>query len=195
LLLSFGIPLLLGGDERGRTQHGNNNAYCQDNEVTWFDWSTMDRGLLDFTKSLLKFRSTHPVFRRRRFLQGVDASELQWFDTLGSSMTQEDWANESTRCLTIFLDGGGDPDAGVDGRPLDDDDFLLLANSWKEPVEFVVPTVGGSPSWAIEIDTGQPAEATSVPAGEAIDAGGRVLIPDFSLMVLRALPGAHRLDP
>jgi glycogen operon protein len=175
----------LGGDEWGRTQGGNNNAYCQDNEVTWFDWSAMDNGLLDFTKTLLAFRSVHPVFRRRRFLQGVEASELQWFNTQGSPMVQEDWANESTRCLTIFLDGHDDPDTGVDGRPLIDDDFLLLVNSWKEPVEFVLPKVGGHLSWVTEIDAGHPAD-TSHPGDKAIDPGDRVLVPDFSLMVLRA---------
>jgi glycogen operon protein len=100
-------------------------------------------------------------------------------------MNQEDWANASTRCLTIYLDGGDDPDTGVDGRPLIDDDFLLLVNSWKEPVEFVLPTVGRSPSWVTEIDTGHFAEATSDAGGKSIDAGGRVLISDFSLMLLR----------
>jgi len=187
LLLSFGIPLLLGGDECGRTQGGNNNAYCQDNEVTWFDWSAMDKGLLDFTRALLKFRAAHPVFRRRQFLQGVDAGELQWFNTQGSPMHEEDWSNESTRCLAIFLDGSGDPDTSADGRPLIDDDFLLLVNSWKEPVEFVLPTVGKSPSWATEIDTGRPTESASGTGEQAIDAGGRLLVPDFSLAVLRGL--------
>ena len=79
LMLSFGVPLLLGGDEMGRTQGGNNNAYCQDNEMTWFDWAGADAALLDYTKSLIAFRQAHPVFRRRRFLTGVEAAELQWF--------------------------------------------------------------------------------------------------------------------
>jgi isoamylase len=186
LLLSFGIPLLLGGDECGRSQRGNNNAYCQDNEVTWFDWSNMDVGLLDFTRALLTFRSTHPVFRRQRFLQGVDASELQWFSTQGSPMSQTDWSNESTRCLAIFLDGGDDPDTGADGRPFIDDDFLILVNSWKEPVQFVLPAVGQSASWVTEIDTALLAEPPGHPGGLVVDAGGRVLITDFSLMVFRA---------
>ena len=79
LLLSFGVPMLLGGDEMGRTQQGNNNAYCQDNEITWFDWSQPDTELLDFTRRLIAFRKQHPVFRRRRFLAGAEASELGWF--------------------------------------------------------------------------------------------------------------------
>jgi isoamylase len=186
LLLSFGIPLLLGGDESGRTQRGNNNAYCQDNEVTWFDWATMDLGLLRFTKTLLRFRAAHPVFRRRQFLEGVEASELQWFSTQGTPMRQEDWANEATRCLTIFLDGSGDPDHDVDGRPLVDDDFLILVNSWTEPVEFVLPTVGRHTSWVPEIDTGFPVGATRPPGGVATEGGGRVELADFSLLVMRA---------
>ena len=153
--------------------------------MTWFDWSAVDNGLLDFTKVLLAFRSAHPVFRRRKFLRGVEAGELQWFNTQGSPMGQGDWDNESTRCVTIFLDGDDDPDTGVDGRPLIDDDFLLSVNSWKEPVEFVLPNVGGHPSWVAEIDTGRPAD-TAHPGGRAIDAGARILIPDFSLLVLRA---------
>ena len=100
-------------------------------------------------------------------------------------MSLEDWANESTRCLTIFLDGDDDPDTGVDGRPLVDDDFLLLVNSWEEPVEFVLPAVGGHLSWVTEINTGHPVD-TGHRGDEVIAVGDRVLIPDFSLTVLRA---------
>ena len=87
LLLSFGVPMLLGGDEMGRTQQGNNNAYCQDNEIAWFDWSQPDTELQDFTKRLIALRKAHPVFRRRRFLSGAEASELQWFTPAGTQMT------------------------------------------------------------------------------------------------------------
>jgi isoamylase len=185
LLLSFGIPLLLGGDEFGRTQGGNNNAYCQDNEVTWFDWSAKDTGLLNFTKAVITFRLTHPVFRRRRFLQGIEANELQWFSTQGTQMNQEDWDNETTRCLSIFLDGNDDPDTDVDGRPLVDDDFLILVNSWVQPVEFSLPNVGKGSSWVIDIDTGSTA---STPTGaRAVDAGSHIAVGDFSLVVLRAI--------
>ncbi len=87
LLLSFGVPMLLGGDEMGRTQQGNNNAYCQDNEITWFDWASADKELLDFTRRLIALRKAHPVFRRRRFLSGAEASELRWFTPAGTEMT------------------------------------------------------------------------------------------------------------
>src|SRR6202034_5582 len=90
LLLSFGVPMLLGGDEMGRTQLGNNNAYCQDNEMTWFDWASEDTALLDYTRNLIAFRRAHPVFRRRRFLAGTEASELQWFTPAGTPMDNGD---------------------------------------------------------------------------------------------------------
>src|SRR5580700_6886806 len=109
-LLSFGVPMLLGGDERGRTQQGNNNAYCQDNEITWFDWSSADEGLLAFTRRLIAFRKQHPVFRRRRFLAGKEAAELGWYTPAGAPMTAADWADPSALSLAIYLDGSDDPD-------------------------------------------------------------------------------------
>ena len=93
LMLSFGVPMLLGGDEMGRTQDGNNNAYCQDNQTTWFDWASADTALLDYTKNLIAFRRAHPVFRRGRFLTGVEAAELQWFTPAGTPMDGADWAD------------------------------------------------------------------------------------------------------
>ena len=93
LLLSFGVPLLLGGDEFGRTQQGNNNAYCQDNDISWFDWSDVDADLLEYTKQLIALRLRHPVFRRRRFLSGSEASHLRWFTPAGIQMTGADWAD------------------------------------------------------------------------------------------------------
>ena len=115
LLLSFGVPMLLGGDERGRTQQGNNNAYCQDNEITWFDWAAADDELLAFTRRLIAFRAQHPVFRRRRFLAGKEASELGWFTSAGSPMSAADWADPSALSLAIYLDGSDDPDRAEDG--------------------------------------------------------------------------------
>ena len=99
LMLSFGVPMLLGGDEMGRTQDGNNNAYCQDNEMTWFDWASADTALLDFTKHLIAFRRAHPVFRRRRFLAGAEAAELQWFTPAGTPMDGADWADPNARAI------------------------------------------------------------------------------------------------
>jgi glycogen operon protein len=182
LMLSFGIPLLLGGDEIGRTQQGNNNGYCQDNEITWFDWSGVDSSLLAFTRKLIAFRRAHPVFRRRRFLAGVEASELGWYTPSAGPMTPEDWADPNARSLTVYLDGSDDPDRGADGRPLVDDDFLVMVNAWWEPLTFIIPTTRPGQAWKCEIDTYDPHAPTEpVPT----TAGGTITVGSRSVVVLR----------
>jgi glycogen operon protein len=176
LLLSFGVPMLLGGDERGRTQQGNNNAYCQDNEITWFDWSSADDELLAFTRRLVAFRKQHPVFRRRRFLAGAEAAELGWFTPAGTPMTGADWTDAGARSLAIYLDGSDAPDRAQDGTPLLDDDFLVLFNAWWEPLEFVIPETRAGLEWRAEIDSYDPAVPTAAPprrAGDRVTAGPR----------------------
>src|SRR6202161_758372 len=116
LLLSQGVPMLIAGDEMGRTQQGNNNAYCQDNEISWVDWSQPDTQLQDFASRLVSFRKRHPVFRRRRFLAGAEASELRWFTPAGTEMTDGDWSDASALAIALYLDGSDDPDRAADGR-------------------------------------------------------------------------------
>jgi isoamylase len=182
LLLSFGVPLLLGGDERGRTQEGNNNAYCQDNEITWYDWDSTDAGLLEFTKRLIALRKQHPVFRRRRFLAGKEATELGWFTFAGTPMNAADWANPGALSLAIYLDGSDDPDRAEDGTLLLDDDFLVLFNAWWEALDFVVPDTGDAQTWRAEIDTYDPAATANAPQ---LRAGDRVSVGPRSVTVLR----------
>jgi isoamylase len=181
LMLSFGVPLLLGGDEMGRTQHGNNNAYCQDNELTWFDWASADAGLLDFTRRLIRFRRDHPVFRRRRFLGGAESAELQWFTPAGTAMDAGDWADRSALAIAVYLDGSDDPDHAADGVPLVDDDFLVLVNAWWEPLDFVLPATRPGARWHTGIDTYDPAAATAAPGRQA---GDHVTVSPRSLQVL-----------
>jgi isoamylase len=177
LLLSFGVPMLLGGDEMGRTQNGNNNAYCQDNEITWLDWSQVDSDLLGFTKRLLAFRRSHPVFRRRRFLSGAEASELGWFTPAGTAMTAADWAKNGSRALAIYLDGSDDPDRSADGTPMIDDDFLVLVNAWWEHLGFTIPATRAGLTWQSAIDTHDPARpATSLRAGDHLTVGPRSIV-------------------
>ena len=183
LLLSFGVPLLLGGDELGRTQHGNNNAYCQDNEISWFDWSAVDSDLLSFARDLVAFRRSHPVFRRRRFLTGAEADELGWFTPAGTPMTQGDWADSSALALGIYLDGSDDPDKAPDGTLLLDDDFLVLVNAWWEPLDFTIPPTRAGQAWLAEIDTHDPAAAART-AGSR-QAGDKVTVGSRSVAVLR----------
>jgi isoamylase len=181
LLLSFGVPMLLGGDELGRTQDGNNNAYCQDNEISWFDWSAVDAGLLEFTRRLLAFRQAHPVFRRHRFLTGVEASALSWYTPAGTAMTDADWGDPNALALGIYLDGSDDPDHGPDGQPLLDDDFLVLVNAWWEPIGFTIPATRPGTGWHEEIDSYQPEAA----AGPPRQAGDQVTVGPRSVCVLR----------
>jgi len=183
LMLSFGVPLLLGGDELGRTQGGNNNAYCQDNEITWFDWENADTALLDFATKLIAFRRAHPVFRRRRFLAGAEANELQWFTPAGTPMDGGDWGDPNARAIAIYLDGSDDPDIAEDGTPLVDDDFLVMVNSWWGPLDFAVPATRPQARWQVEIDTHDPA----APAGaSARSAGDQVTVGPRSVVVLSA---------
>jgi glycogen operon protein len=192
LLLSFGVPMLLAGDEAGRTQQGNNNAYCQDNEITWLDWSSQDKELLDFTRRLIAFRKEHPVFRRRRFLAGMEATELGWFTVHGAPMTGDDWADPGALSLGIYLDGSDDPDRAQDGSLMLDDDFLVLINAWWEPLEFVIPAeTRDGQTWRPALDsydlTSAGLDGQAGPDGAAApqQAGDRVMVGPRSVRVLR----------
>jgi glycogen operon protein len=182
LVLSFGVPLLLGGDELGRSQRGNNNAYCQDNPITWFDWSHVDSDLLAFTRRLVALRRAHPVFRRRRFLAGVEAAQLRWFTPSGAEMTADGWGDPNARSLALYLDGVDDPDRAADGSLLIDADFLLLVNAWWQPVEFVIPATQPGQKWYGELDTYDP---TPVPAAEPTSPGGAITVGSRSMVLLR----------
>jgi isoamylase len=185
LLLSFGMPMLLGGDEIGRTQGGNNNAYCQDDEVSWFDWEAADNGLRNFVKRLLELRRSHPVFRRQRFLTGADAAELGWYASTGTGVTDEQWADPTMHAMAIYLDGTNAPDQAQDGTPLLDDDFLILVNAWWEPVTFTLPPVReATQTWFIELDSYDP--AVSAAREFPRHTGDQVVACPRSLTVLRA---------
>jgi glycogen operon protein len=189
LLLSFGVPMLLGGDELGRTQHGNNNAYCQDNEVSWFDWAAADSELLAFTSTVIALRKAHPVFRRRRFLTGAAAAaELGWFTPAGNAMTEANWADESALAIAIYLDGSDEPDRAADGSPLIDDDFLVLVNAWWQPLGFTLPVTRAQASWRIVLDTYDPAGVSAGPDGaaESYHPGDQMTVSPRSIIVLRS---------
>ncbi|HEV2920161.1 MAG TPA: glycogen debranching enzyme, partial [Actinomycetota bacterium] len=183
LLLSFGVPLLLGGDELGRSQGGNNNAYCQDNPISWFDWSQPDEDLLAFTRRLVAFRRAHPVFRRRRFLVGIHAAELPWFTPSATPMTVENWTDPNARALTIYLDGDDAPDLAEDGTPLLDDDFLVLVNGWWEKLGFRIPDVGAARTWRVALDTYDPTRTTGP---EDLRARDDITLGPQSIVVLQS---------
>ncbi len=187
LLLSFGMPLLLGGDELGRTQRGNNNAYSQDNAISWFDWAHTDEELSSFTAGVIALRKAHPVFRRRRFLLGAEASELGWYTPAGAEMSREDWANPLARSLVVYLDGSDDPDLGDDGTPLVDDDFLLVFNGWWEALEVTLPAARPCQRWTVELDTYDASRPTDSDRSLELVAGSGITVGARSMVVLRGL--------
>ena len=163
--------LMLGGDELGRTQQGNNNAYCQDNDITWFDWSSVDGELVGLTRDLAALRRRHPVFRRRRYLTGASAADLRWFTPSGAVMTPQNWADPSARSIALFIDGSTDPDVDANGTPLIDDDFLVFINAWWEPLTFCVPANFVLHLWDIVCDSFDPARTGR--AGQQLEVGPR----------------------
>ena len=146
LFLSQGVPMLLGGDEFGRTQKGNNNAYCQDNEISWLNWQRNEKQnrLFEFTKKLIEFRREHAVFRRPKFFQGRrvrggEIKDVMWFNPGGNEMSDEEWNSPFVRCLGMLISGDAVDLVDAQGEPVRDDTFLLLINAHQEPIPFVLP--------------------------------------------------------
>jgi glycogen operon protein len=159
LFLSQGVPMLLAGDELGRTQLGNNNAYCQNNELSWLSWEVDEdeRSALEFVRHLIEVRRTHPMFRRRDFfhgrpLHGREAKDLAWFKPDGTEMDDQEWSQEFARSLGVYLSGAGLTETDRRGRPLQDDDFLLLFNAHHDTVPFTMPELGAG-AWRLVLDT------------------------------------------
>jgi glycogen operon protein len=188
LLLSQGVPMLRHGDELGHTQAGNNNAYCQDNELSWLDWENADPEFVEFCRALIAFRRAHPVFRRRRFFEGrpifgADVSDIAWFRTDGAEMTAADWQAGFAKSLMVFLNGDALPDPDPRGQRTTDDSFLLLLNAHHGRVRFRLPGPSWGAQWARELDTAQSAPP---PRGGGICAAGdQVWLIGHSLQVLR----------
>jgi isoamylase len=161
LLLSQGVPMLLHGDEIGRTQRGNNNVYCQDSPLAWVDWrpDAVDRDLLDFVSAVVRIRQDHPVFRRRRFFQGHDVrgahadDEIAWLRPDGIAMGDQDWTNGFTLAVAVFLNGGNLPDVDMRGERVVDDSFVLLMNGHDQVVDFTLPDSTFGKRWVVELDT------------------------------------------
>jgi glycogen operon protein len=191
LMLSQGIPMMLGGDEMGRTQKGNNNAYCQDSEISWFNWDLVsgNEDLLNFTRELIYFRRQHPVFRRRKWFQGraihgSGVSDIGWFNLDGSEMTQEEWDIGYAKTMGVFLDGNQIPSPGPRGERISDDSFLLFFNAHYETIEFTLPAGLEEREWTVVIDTKEPRfvqEENVYTGSQAVPVTAR------SLVVLRRL--------
>ncbi len=186
LLLSQGVPMLLGGDELGRTQRGNNNAYCQDNELSWFDWDVDERRrrLLDFVRRLVHLRLAHPVFRRQQFLtgrapHGPGLPDSWWFRPDGRKLTRRDWADAGLRTIGLFLNGEEIQAQTREGEPVTDDSYVLLFNAHHDPVTFRLPTRRFGQRWQLELSTAEPdaeAGARSWAARDEIEIEARSLV-------------------
>ena len=207
LFFSQGIPMLLAGDELGRTQSGNNNSYCQDNEISWVDWDAAAKhaDLIDFVAALSALRKAHPVFRRRRFFSGQvgDSADGQrdivWLTPSGAEMTGADWNSGYAKALAVCLNGDAITEPGPRGERITDADFVLLVNAHSDPVTFSVPPHLGSPGtfWQVVADTG-PAQAVAVApglppaAGSASAADGAALRVEVASRAMVVLRGAKR---
>jgi isoamylase len=189
LLLSQGTPMICGGDEIGRTQGGNNNAYCQDNETSWYDWEldAERRALLRFVQRTIRVYREHPALQRSKFfkgrkIRGSDVRDIMWFRPDGVEMTDEDWQNPGTQSLGMFLAGRGVDDVDDEGRPIADDDLLLVLNGSAVAVEFVLPAFRAGPRvWDILIDTADDQ------AQGRVDGGGSRTLPPKTLVLLRGV--------
>ena len=183
LFLSQGVPMLSGGDEWGRTQNGNNNAYCQDNEISWFNWERDEKQnqFVEFTRKLIQLRRDHPVFRRPKFFQGrrirgSETRDVMWFNPGGSEMSEEEWTSPFVRCLGMLLSGDTMDVLNFEGEPIRDDTFLLLINAHYEPIPFVLPGQEHI-EWQLVLDTMDPngflMESRKFASGDDVDLGGR----------------------
>ena len=177
LLLSQGIPMVLAGDELGRTQGGNNNAYCQDNEVSWIAWEHAGTELAEFVSGLIGLRRDHPVLRRRGFFQGraihgSEVEDIEWFTPAGEVMDDERWSASATRSLMIFLNGRGITEPGRRGEQIVDDSFVLCIHAGYEPLEFTVPDARWGAEWCVEVDT----RGWELGVDQVISAGGPLAI-------------------
>ncbi|WP_299823054.1 glycogen debranching protein GlgX [uncultured Pontibacter sp.] len=158
LFLSQGVPMMVAGDELGRTQNGNNNAYCQDNEISWINWPEADADLLAFTQKLIAFRKSHPVFCRRRWFQGqpikgVGLEDIGWFLPEGAEMSEENWSHDFAKSLAVFLNGRGLHSPGPKGEQTVDDNFYVMFNAHNEPLTFKLPAKKYGSKWTKVLDT------------------------------------------
>ncbi|MEV0803651.1 glycogen debranching protein GlgX [Kribbella sp. NPDC050281] len=187
LLISQGVPMIAHGDELGRTQGGNNNVYCQDNEIAWVDWELTDpqKDLLEFTSLLVKLRNNHPVLRRRRFFHGdtgVDGlGDLVWFTPMGTEMQNGDWQRDDARAIAVFLNGDAISEPDQRGEPVVDDSFLVLLNSDYEPQDFLLPPKEYGENWTVVVDT---TTAQGSASDEPHAAGSTVRLEARSTLVL-----------
>ncbi|MGB0749381.1 MAG: glycogen debranching protein GlgX [Magnetospiraceae bacterium] len=197
LMLSQGVPMMLGGDERGRSQNGNNNTYCQDNELNWFDWSPLegeDAEFYEFTKMLIALRKKHPAFGRPRFFKGTHIGEdaikdITWLSPEGRELTQEEWGLDYARCFGFHLGGDTGDYVGRTGNPMVDDRFITLLNGHFERIPFILPGAALGESWEVVFDTARPGFEDMTAVFGPFDS---YQMQGRSLVLLRHVPARNR---
>jgi glycogen operon protein len=178
LMLSPGVPMMTGGDEIGRTQRGNNNAYCQDNEVTWYDWTHTDKELLDFTRRLIALRKAHPVFRRRRWFHGQPirgVTDIVWFKPDGTEMTEDDWGSGFAQSIGVLFNGEAIPTRDERGRRIVDDSFITLLNAHQDAIQWRLPQAFAT-GWEYVLDTTNPGFTRSKKAPRRLSVGASSVV-------------------
>jgi isoamylase len=171
-LLSQGVPMILGGDEIGRTKQGNNNTYCQDNELSWLDWDHVDEDLKNFTASLIQLRREHPVFRRRGWFQGRSLRgqrDIGWYRADGSEMTEEDWNASAIKSLQVFMSGQLNQ-MDRRGEPILDDDFLVIFHGDAKKKTFHLAAADSKRPWLLVFDTSEEPMAAETHKGDFVEA-------------------------
>jgi isoamylase len=179
LFLSQGVPMLLAGDEFGRTQRGNNNAYCQDNEISWLNWQQIDKELLQFTRKLIQLRKQHPVFCRRHWFQGkklngTDLKDITWFLPAAKEMSEENWNHDYAKSLAVYLNGNGSQQTGRSSAR-----FYIIFNAHHEPLSYKFPPEKYAPNWTLLLDT----NTAIIEAGKTYHAGDEIQVPGRSVML------------
>ncbi|HEY4065007.1 MAG TPA: glycogen debranching protein GlgX [Puia sp.] len=182
LFLSQGVPMLRAGDEMGQSQQGNNNAYCQDNAISWIDWGKADADLVEFTAGLIHLRRNHPALARKHWFQGRaikgnEQGDIAWFQPDGTEMTDEHWNTGFAKSLAVFLNGNGIRSVDENNQPITDDHFYIIFNAHSGPIDYKLPSENFGSQWEKILDTGCPSfERACYKAGESIKAGDRTVI-------------------
>jgi glycogen operon protein len=192
LLLSQGVPMIHGGDELGHTKSGNNNTYCQDNELSWYNWrpDEFGSGMFDFASAMVAFRRENPVLRRRKFflgrrIRGTDIKDIMWLRSDGEEMSEEDWDSSWMRCIGVFLSGDMPGEVNLSGEPVRGETLLILLNAYHEPIEFTLPHSLASGKWRLRVDT---RHGFTSDQGAILNGGTAVLVGERSVAVLALQP-------
>jgi glycogen operon protein len=180
--------MLVAGDEMSRTQGGNNNAYCQDNEISWLNWDKADTGLLDFTRRLIHLRKNHPVFRRRRWFQGqpiigIGLEDIAWFLPDGTQMGGEHWQEDHAKCLAVYLNGRGSQTRGPKGEIMIDDSFYVIFNAAHHPIVYQLPCENYGAEWIKILDT---SENRADEPGRTYKSCNTILVESRAIVLLKS---------